>query len=127
MALGRHVVADITMCNFDILNDKDKIKELLQESVVAAGATELFTYTRQFDPIGVTGVSVLAESHITIHTWPELGIACVDAFTCGEHTDPGKAIEHLAKRLGGTIAEATLFQRGESFNFSDSAHLVQTQ
>ena len=64
-----------------------------------AGATLLNLITHRFDPQGVTGLALLAESHISIHTWPENGYAAVDVFTCGDHTMPEQACQVLSQEL----------------------------
>ena len=64
-----------------------------------------------FEPQGVTGLALLAESHISIHTWPESGYAAVDVFTCGDHTMPERACEVLAVELGASDHKLTSFRR----------------
>ena len=66
----------------------------------------------RFQPQGVSGVVVLAESHISIHTWPELGYAAMDFYTCGDHTDPWLACEHAARVLGAASMLTTEVKRG---------------
>jgi len=117
MALGSHIIVDLENCDKALLNDATFIEQLLKDAVVVAGATELNTYVHSFNPQGITGATVLAESHITIHTFPELGVACLDAFTCGDHTKPQAAIDHMAKALKGTMNEITGLTRGKDFKF----------
>jgi len=93
--IGRHSIAELGGGCSDLLNDEDFIKETLKEAASSCGATFLSTTTHRFEPQGVTAVALLAESHITIHTWPEHGYAAVDAFTCGSHCNPEAAINHL--------------------------------
>jgi S-adenosylmethionine decarboxylase len=91
--VGRHVIAELrgcTHCDFD-----EQIYAVLQEAVKAAGATLLHMYVHKFEPQGMTGIAVLAESHISFHTWPETGYVAVDVFTCGAHTDPEAALQVL--------------------------------
>lgn len=96
---GSHVVADLYDCPTDILNDSDLLVTYACQAAENAGATILEVISHRFDPQGVTVLLLLAESHLSIHTWPETGMAYVDCFTCGEETSPEIAIEHIAKAL----------------------------
>lgn len=93
----KHCVLELYRANSAKLNDADFIREALTEAASVAGATLIDVRTHAFDPQGVTGFALLAESHISIHSWPEHEFAAVDAFTCGETTDPEKACTYLAK------------------------------
>ena len=86
--LGRHVLAEVYGCGFDILNDLDGIREILVSAALSAGAEVLETTFHRFSPQGISGVVVISESHLAIHTWPEYGYAAVDVFTCGEEVTP---------------------------------------
>ena len=81
--------------NPDLLDDEEFVKKALTEAASAAGATLLNLVSHKFEPQGVTALALLAESHISIHTYPEYGYAAVDAFTCGEHTNPESACRSL--------------------------------
>jgi S-adenosylmethionine decarboxylase len=76
-----------------------------------AGATLLNLITHHFQPQGVTGLALLAESHLSIHTWPESGYAAVDVFTCGDHTMPERACEVLCRELEATGHTLRCFRR----------------
>jgi S-adenosylmethionine decarboxylase len=93
----KHCVLELHRGNSDKLNDEAFVREALIEAAEVAGATLLEVRTHAFSPQGITGFALLAESHISIHTWPECEFAAVDAFTCGETTDPEKACNYLAK------------------------------
>jgi S-adenosylmethionine decarboxylase len=81
--LGEHYLLDLYNCDSNTLNDENYLKQLLEEAAKIAGATLLKTESHKFEPCGVTAFCLLAESHISIHTWPEKGQAAVDVFTCG--------------------------------------------
>ncbi len=98
-ARGRHCILELYRCNRQRLDDETFLAEAIRRSAQCAGATLLQLITHRFSPQGVTGLALLAESHISIHTWPELGYAAVDVFTCGDHTMPEKACRELAARL----------------------------
>lgn len=99
---GVHLIVDLH--DAQRLDDIDHIEATLRHCVEAAKATLLHIHLHHFQPNGVSGVAVLAESHISIHTWPEVGYAALDVFMCGS-ADPDKCIPVLreafsAKRVG---------------------------
>lgn len=96
--VGRHVLADISGSASPLLDDAAALEELLRSSAAAAGATVLTGHHHAFEPQGATAVVVLAESHVSIHTWPEWGGATLDAFTCGS-VDPEQLIELIIVAL----------------------------
>jgi len=93
-ALGRHLIVEMEGCN-DSINQPGAVRRAMMEAVQAAQATLLNLYIHTFNPQGVTGVAVLAESHLAVHTWPEYGYAAVDVFTCGQTADPEAAVKVL--------------------------------
>ena len=98
--LGRHVIVDGAGVAFDTLNDEGYLHRLLREACEACGAEVLDCRSHHFDPQGVTAVAILAESHASIHTYPEHGVWMADIFTCGD-PDPFVAVNHLTDALGG--------------------------
>ena len=95
----KHILFDLEKCEFDLLNDESFIKETLEEASKVAKCEILKVETHKFEPQGVTGYALLAESHISIHTWPEKGIAKCDIFTCSSDNDPIAAIEYMKERF----------------------------
>ena len=110
--LGRHVIVDLYECDPAKLNDCDLIRNAMIESALAAGATIVGDIFHHFAPQGVSGAVVIAESHISIHTWPELGYAACDLFTCGKSVDPWKAFELLREALNCQRHKEQEIQRG---------------
>lgn len=111
-ALGRHVLAEIYGCDFDLLNDVKKVEESMIKAALEAGA-EIREYVfHKFSPQGVSGVVVISESHLAIHTWPELGYAAVDVFTCGDNIDPWDACNFLVEKFKAGHMTATEVKRG---------------
>ena len=92
----KHCVAELFKADPDRLNDEAFVRQSLVNAAELAGATLLDIKTHPFEPQGVTGFALLAESHISIHTWPEHRFAAVDAFTCGNTTNPELACIYLA-------------------------------
>ena len=98
-ALGRHILLELKDCNLEVLNDLDYLENCLCETAEEIGATVVNKAFYQFSPYGVSGVVVVAESHLCVHTWPEYGYASVDIFTCGNSIDPREAIDLLVKKF----------------------------
>tara|TARA_Y100001968_G_scaffold309886_1_gene330249 strand:- start:32503 stop:32967 length:465 start_codon:yes stop_codon:yes gene_type:complete len=95
--IGKHCILELYDCNKVKLNDEAFVRTSITMSAKAAGATLINLMTHRFSPQGVTGLALLAESHISIHTWPEIGYGAVDVFTCGDHTMPEKACKIFIK------------------------------
>jgi S-adenosylmethionine decarboxylase len=109
--LGRHVIIELWGCS-DVINDAGLVEAAMRDAVVAANATLLDIFVHEFSPQGVTGVAVLAESHLSIHTWPEYGYVAADVFTCGSTTKPEAAAEVLRKSFEAGTADIRELQRG---------------
>ncbi|MEM3828002.1 MAG: adenosylmethionine decarboxylase [Conexivisphaerales archaeon] len=97
--LGRHILAEYFQCDSRLLNDSTLLEEFLNKAVSCANATIVSSSFRTFEPFGVSGIIIIAESHFAIHTWPEYGYAAIDFFTCGDSADPWKAHECLKSFL----------------------------
>ncbi len=108
---GRHLVAEYRDCDPAVLNDIDAITSLMQRAAVAAGATVVSTAFHRFSPTGVSGVVVIQESHLSVHTWPEQSYAAIDFYTCGT-CDPKLAHDVLAEGLGAGHGELVMLRRG---------------
>jgi len=111
-ALGKHLLLELKDCNEEALNDLDFLRSTLVEAAKDCGATVLGESFHPFNPHGVSGVVVIAESHLSIHTWPEYGYAAVDIFTCGDSVQPEKAAEVLIRKLGAKNHSLIEIQRG---------------
>ena len=98
-ALGRHILAEYYGCDTTVLNSIAFLENSMKDAVRASGATIIDSTFHKFSPHGVSGVIVIAESHMAIHTWPEYGYAAVDFFTCGDRVDPWKAFDYMNKLL----------------------------
>lgn len=98
-ALGRHALLDLYGCDPQVLNDKDRLRDLLRQTAVDLECTVVQEVFHTFAPHGVSGVVVIAESHLAIHTWPEHGFAAVDLFTCSDATELASLARLLRDRL----------------------------
>ena len=111
-SLGNHLLIELYDCSRDVINDVGKVEEIMPEAVRISGATIVQSIFHKFNPHGVSGVVVIAESHFSIHTWPEYGYCAVDIFTCGESIDTRKALQYLRKRLGAKSISVFEAKRG---------------
>ena len=110
--LGRHILAEFFECDPNILNNAQKVESLMIDAALECGATIVQKCFHMFSPYGVSGVVIISESHLAIHTWPELGYAAVDLFTCGPKCDPKVAYEYLKKKFDSKKASFTQLKRG---------------
>ena len=112
-ALGRHILAEFFDCDPEILNDTQRIENYMKRAALECGATIVSSTFHTFNPHGVSGVVVIAESHLAIHTWPEYRYAAIDVFTCGETVDPVIATEVLKEYLKAQKISTVQINRGE--------------
>jgi len=110
-AVGKHCILELYDCDRSRLDDEAFLRDTITTAARRAGATLLHLITHRFEPQGVTGLALLAESHISIHTWPESGYAAVDVFTCGDHTMPERACRRLIADLEATDHRLSSFRR----------------
>ena len=111
-ALGRHMLLELFDCDPDAINSLDIVKTSMVEAAKRAQATIVDVIFHEFNPFGISGVVVIAESHLAIHTWPEYRYAAVDVFSCGETLQPQVAVEHLVEQLGAARTSVVELQRG---------------
>ncbi|MDQ0430513.1 S-adenosylmethionine decarboxylase [Planomicrobium stackebrandtii] len=109
--MGRHVIAELWQCDFDKLNDMDFIEQTFVDAALKSGAEVREVAFHKFAPQGVSGVVIISESHLTIHSFPEHGYASVDVYTCGD-LDPTVAAKYIAEALGSTSSELVEIPRG---------------
>lgn len=110
--LGRHLLADLHDIEPRLLSDADALCTLITDAALASGACVLDAHFHHFGgESGVTGVVLLSESHISIHTWPEYGYAALDIFMCGQ-AQPELALKHIREGLGSVRADITTVPRG---------------
>jgi S-adenosylmethionine decarboxylase len=111
--LGQHVIIELWGCQEGVINDAALVKTAMLDAVRAANATLLDINVHMFSPHGVTGVAVLSESHLSVHSWPEYGYVAADVFTCGNTTKPQAAADTLKRHFGSTHTVVTELRRGE--------------
>ena len=111
--LGRHIIVEFYNCQPEIINSVVQIEQHMEAAASTAGATVINTTFHHFSPYGVSGVVVIQESHLAIHTWPEYGYASVDLFTCGDTVDPWVSYEYLKNAFKASHGSAVEMRRGE--------------
>ena len=113
MAIGNHLIADFYLCEAAFLDDANALEREMVAAAEAAGAKVKRTVFHHFDPHGVSGVVIISESHLTIHTYPELAYAALDFFTCGRLVDPRVICELLVASLKPKVVATEAFVRGQ--------------
>jgi S-adenosylmethionine decarboxylase len=109
--MGRHVISELWGCNFDKLNSMESIEKIFVEAALKSGAEIREVAFHKFAPQGVSGVVIISESHLTIHSFPEHGYASIDVYTCG-NLDPNVAADYIANALGAKKIETIEIPRG---------------
>lgn len=99
-------------CNPEILKDLREVKDAMVSAAKEAAATVIEISFHEFSPFGISGMVVIAESHLSIHTWPEYGYAALDIFTCGDLIKPESAAAYLIERFESRNPSVTEFKRG---------------
>ncbi|WP_170007891.1 adenosylmethionine decarboxylase [Bacillus fonticola] len=110
--MGRHVIAELWGCDFEKLNDVEQIEQTFVNAALKSGAEVREVAFHKFAPQGVSGVVIISESHLTIHSFPEHGYASIDVYTCGD-LDPNIAADFIANSLGATTRETMELPRGK--------------
>lgn len=121
-ALGHHIVAELSQCDPEILTDLDRVQAAMVQAALVARAEIRELAFHRFYPTGVSGVVVLAESHLAIHTWPDLGYAAIDVYTCGDTAEPWRACRYLAEQFGSASMQTTVMERGIPSPNGDFGH-----
>src|SRR5580765_8022684 len=115
-ALGRHLLLELFDCDLDAINNVETVKGALIEAAKRAQATIVDVVFHEFNPFGVSGVVVIAESRLAIHTWPEYRYAAVDIFSCGEVLQPEVAANYLVEQFAAERTSIVEMQRGMFLN-----------
>ena len=123
-AFGTHIIVELSDCDAAILSDVERVKNILVGAARKANAEVLQTAFHRFSPQGVSGVVVIAESHLSIHTWPEYAYAAMDIYTCGDRTDPWKACRYAAVEFSARQMLTTEVRRGLPNEVGVFSHVV---
>ena len=108
---SKHLLLELYRCDYEKLNDESFLRCTLNKAAKLAKATVLNLISNKFEPQGVTAIALLAESHISIHTWPESNYSAVDIFTCGQNMLPELASQYLIEALKAEEHSLRVIQR----------------
>ncbi len=111
-SLGRHLIIELFDCDQEIISGVKAVEEIILEAVRLSEATIIESFFHLFPPDGVSGIVIIAESHFSIHTWPEYGYSAVNIFTCGESVDSRKALSFLKEKLKAKNVSTMELERG---------------
>jgi S-adenosylmethionine decarboxylase len=111
-SLGRHLLLELYDCSSEVLSNVETVKAALVEAAKRAEATVIDVLFHEFNPFGISGVVVIAESHLSIHTWPEHRYAAVDIFSCGETLKPAEAASYLVEQFRAGRTSCVEVKRG---------------
>lgn len=111
-ALGTHLLVELKDCHPAILKDLQQVTDAMVSAAKEAKATIVDVSFHEFNPFGISGMVVIAESHLSIHTWPEYSYAAVDIFTCGDVIKPEVAAQYLIERFGSKNPSIVEMKRG---------------
>ena len=111
-ALAQHSLLEFYNCDRSSIKHATLLKELLSDAVLAGGGTIVKSVFHNFSPYGVSGVIIITESHVTIHTWPEHAYAAVDIFSCSEKLNHNAIRDHLKRALASRRVTKKTFRRG---------------
>ena len=112
MTVGTHIIADFYGTDADLISTAPTMARIFEETVVHSGLTKLTSNYYQFDPYGASGVILLAESHMSFHTWPEYNLVTLDFYTCGRPEGAERALAYLKKVLNPERIDIKRFERG---------------
>ena len=111
-ALGKQMVIEMYDCESGHFDDVDWVRAVLVEAAQCARATIVEVVFHKFNPVGISGVVVISESHLAVHTWPEHRYAAIDIFTCGDVLDGDAAVSYIARRFGSKRYTVVTHPRG---------------
>jgi S-adenosylmethionine decarboxylase proenzyme len=111
-ALGRHIIGDFYGCDRVLIDDASFVQKILLDVVGRSGATIINHTFHKFSPQGVTGVVVIAESHVAIHSWPEHGFLALDIFSCTERINDRFILQEVALAFKAARSECCRLERG---------------
>jgi len=115
VSIGIHLVGDLKGVESKKISDADTMQEIMESAVRSGKLTKIRSYYHQFSPDGVSGIILLAESHLSFHTWPEYGLVALDIFTCGPSENAEAALEYILQKLNPVSVEYRRIERGVDF------------
>ncbi|MCL5988907.1 MAG: adenosylmethionine decarboxylase [Candidatus Thermoplasmatota archaeon] len=121
VAVGFHILADLYGIDERLISSVDDIYPIVEKAVVDGNLTKISSDYYQFKPVGASGIVLLAESHLSFHTWPEHGLVTMDIYTCGNPLNAERALDSAIEQLKPQFVECRRVQRGTAINSQISA------
>ncbi len=112
VAVGVHIIADLYGIDAGLISSADAISPIMENAIKEGNLTEISSQYYQFRPMGASGIALLAESHLSFHTWPEYGLVTLDIYTCGDRSNADRAFNYLLNTLQPTSIDYKKFERG---------------
>jgi len=125
VTLGRHIILEMWGCSRNTINSTEAVKEALVNVTRAINATLVDVMCHHFSPYGVTGIAILAESHISVHTWPEHEYAAVDIFICGNDINLQDAVFCITQAFNAKETSKLELKRGDLFRKSTAVNYIK--
>jgi len=110
--LGQHYIVEASGCDPEIISSVSMVEDILVKAAELAGVQIWSISFHRFQPHGVSGVVVISESHLSVHTWPEVGYVALDIYTCGKDAKPEIAVEYALEQFKATSVHVTEISRG---------------
>ncbi len=110
---GTHIISDLHGCDPERLMEKDRIKQFIEKAIEDSGLVKIKSHFHQFEPYGVTGITLLSSSHLAIHTWPEYGYVSLDIYSCGSSDSCFSVYKKIVKFFNPKKTSTTVFTRGK--------------
>ncbi|CAD7777614.1 MAG: S-adenosylmethionine decarboxylase proenzyme [Candidatus Methanoperedenaceae archaeon GB50] len=114
--MGKHLILELWGCNGRVLNSEMLIKGMLEKAVEVSGTTLVELKTHKFNPQGLSAVALLKESYMSIHSWPEIGYAAIDIYTCVPYVRPEEVVSVVKQYLKPKKMHVLDFHRGDSYS-----------
>ena len=121
---SKHFLLELYRCDHEKLNDESFLRCLLNKAAKLANAKVLNLMSNKFEPQGVTAIALLAESHLSIHTWPEARYSAVDIFTCGQNMKPDKSCKYLIESLMAEEHLLRVINRNPPLNIQNQQRII---
>ena len=112
VAVGVHIIADLYGVDAGLISSADTISPIMESAIKEGNLTEISSQYYQFRPMGASGIALLAESHISFHTWPEHGLVTLDIYTCGDRSNADRAFNYILNVLQPTSIDYRKVERG---------------
>ncbi len=109
---GHHYIVEASKCNKKIIGNIELMQQIIVEAANKANTKVWAVSFHRFPPNGVSGVVVISESHLSVHTWPEVGYVALDIYTCGKDSKPEKAVDYIIEKIEAEQVHVTELSRG---------------